>query len=188
MRVIVGLGNPGPEYGQTRHNLGWLALDYLARRWRISFEKRRLAFEASTNLHGTSVLLVRPIAWMNRTGPVVRAILDSRRLTPDALVVVYDDLDLPFGDIRLKPRGGSGGHNGMKSILESLGTIEICRLKLGIGRPQGSREVVDYVLSPFSPQECIELEAILERSADALECLIQEGIVSAMNRFHGGTG
>ncbi|MGD9850516.1 MAG: aminoacyl-tRNA hydrolase [Nitrospirales bacterium] len=182
--MIVGLGNPGPEYRHTRHNLGWLVLEHAACRWGVDFSKRHLAWEASTNFQGKPVLLVRPLAWMNRTGPVVQEILDSRQLTPSDLVVVYDDLDLPLGVVRIKTRGGAGGHNGVRSVLESIGSDEFCRMKLGIGRPIGSGQTVDYVLSPFSQEEESALDSVLEKSVDALECLITEGHAVAMNRFH----
>ncbi len=182
--MIVGLGNPGPEYRHTRHNLGWLVLEHAACRWRVDFSKRHLAWEASANIHGKPVLLIRPLAWMNRTGPVVHEILTSRQLTPSDLVVVYDDLDLPFGVVRIKTRGGAGGHNGVRSVLESVGSDAFCRMKVGIGRPLGSLETVEYVLSPFSLEEESGLEAVLDNSVDALECLINEGSAAAMNRFH----
>lgn len=182
--MIVGLGNPGPEYRHTRHNLGWLVLEHAAYRWRVDFSERRLAWEASANIQGNPVLLIRPIAWMNRTGPVVHEILNSRQLTPSDLVVVYDDLDLPLGVVRIKTRGGAGGHNGLRSVLESIGSDEFCRMKLGIGRPVGPLDTVDYVLSPFSPEEESDLESVLEKSVDALECIIKDGPAVAMNRFH----
>ena len=182
--MIVGLGNPGPEYRHTRHNLGWLVLEHAACRWRVDFSKQHLAWEASANIHGKPVLLIRPLAWMNRTGPVVQEILISRQLTPSDLVVVYDDLDLPFGVVRIKTRGGAGGHNGVRSVLESVGSDEFCRMKVGIGRPCEFQETVEYVLSPFSPDEESGLEAVLDNSVNALECLINEGPAEAMNRFH----
>ena len=182
--MIVGLGNPGPEYRQTRHNLGWRVLERAACRWQIEFTKRHLAWEASADIQGSPVLLVCPIAWMNQTGPVVREILDGRHLTPSNLTVVYDDLDLPLGTIRIKTRGSAGGHNGLRSVLESVGSEEFCRIKLGIGRPVWPLTTVDYVLSPFSPEEAPEVESVLERGVDALECLVLEGPAVAMNRFH----
>ena len=182
--MIVGLGNPGPDYRHTRHNLGWLVLEHAACRWRVDFSQRRLTWEASAIIHGKPVLLVRPLAWMNRTGPVVQEMLTSRQLTPSNLVVVYDDLDLSFGVLRIKTRGGAGGHNGIRSVLDSVGSDEFCRLKLGIGRPPGTQDTVEYVLSPFSPDEESGLEAVLDHSVDALECLIKEGPAEAMNRFH----
>ncbi|MDR4495252.1 MAG: aminoacyl-tRNA hydrolase [Nitrospirales bacterium] len=183
--MIVGLGNPGPEYRHTRHNLGWLVLEHAACRWRVDFAERHLALEASTHIQGNPVLLIRPLAWMNRIGPVVREILHSRQLLPAHLVVVYDDLDLPLGVVRIKTRGGAGGHNGVRSVLDSIESDEFCRMKVGIGRPLGSRDTVDYVLSSFSAEEELALEAVLDKSVNALECLIHEGPAVAMNRFHG---
>jgi PTH1 family peptidyl-tRNA hydrolase len=180
----VGLGNPGPEYRQTRHNLGWLVLEHSACRWKSEFSKRHLAWEASTDIQGNSVLLVCPLTWMNQVGPVVREILDGRGLGPSDLTVVYDDLDLPLGTIRIKCRGGAGCHNGRRTVIEIVWSDEFCRLKLGIGRPVWPVQTVDYVLSPFSPEERAELETVLERATDALECLIKEGASVAMNRFH----
>lgn len=182
--MIVGLGNPGPEYRQTRHNLGWLVLERTACRWGIEFSKRHHAWEASADIQGQSILLVRPIAWMNQTGPVVRSVLDGRHLSTSDLTVVYDDLDLSFGTIRIKTHGSAGGHNGLRSVLEHVGSDRFCRIKLGIGRPVWPVETVEYVLSPFSSEERSELEPLLEKSVDALECLIEDGPAVAMNRFH----
>lgn len=182
--MIVGLGNPGPKYRKTRHNLGWMVLERVAYRWNLEFFNCDLAWEACTEFKGIPVLLVCPIAWMNQTGPVVRAIFDRQRLTHSDLTIVYDDLDLPLGAIRIKTRGSAGGHNGLRSVLNSLGSDEFFRLKLGIGRPEGLVETVDYVLSPFTAGESEVLDKVLDRSVDALECLIEDGPTVAMNRFH----
>lgn len=188
MRVVVGLGNPGIEYRHTRHNLGWMVLEHAARRWKTDFSDKRDSLEASLELGGIQVLLVLPLAWMNQTGPVVRAVLYDRHLGPSDLTVVYDDLDLPFGVLRIKTRGGDGGHNGLRSVLDSVGTEEFCRMKIGIGRPSGGVDIVDYVLSQFSQEEQSQIVALLDRSVDALECLLLKGAAATMNQYHSPMG
>jgi peptidyl-tRNA hydrolase, PTH1 family len=181
---VAGLGNPGLQYRNTRHNLGWLVLEQAVRRWGGHFSERPDALEAVHELSGIPVLLVCPLAWMNQTGPIIRATLDSRSLSLSDLIVVYDDLDLPLGVIRIRTRGGAGGHNGLRSVLANLGTDGFCRLKVGIGRPVWGGDLIDYVLSPFSQEEQRQVSSVLDRSVDALECLIKNGVAEAMNRFH----
>lgn len=130
------------------------------------------------------VLLAGPLGWMNESGPPLRALLNDYQISPDRLIVIHDDLDMEFGRLRLRRAGGSGGHNGLKSILQSLGTPEFCRLKIGIGRPAPGQDPADYVLEPFSDEETERLPDILDRAIRAVECVVAEGIEAAMNRFN----
>jgi PTH1 family peptidyl-tRNA hydrolase len=184
--LIVGLGNPGEEYAHTRHNAGFQCLGVLARRQHLSFrEKRSRARIAVGAVAGRPVVLARPYTFMNRSGAAVAGLLHWLGLPPARLLVVYDDLDLPAGTIRLRARGGAAGHKGMASILEALGTEEFPRLRMGIGRPADpALDPVDYVLLPFTAREEAAWAPVLERAADAVECFLREGIVAAMDRFN----
>jgi PTH1 family peptidyl-tRNA hydrolase len=183
---VVGLGNPGPRYEATRHNMGFLVVDRLASRggdagpWRQTCGS--VAAEASCG--GEPVLLAKPQTFMNRSGEALRALAERTGLEPDRILVVHDDLDLPFGRLRVRIGGGAGGHNGIRSAVESLGTGEFIRLKVGIGRPEPGGDVVEFVLSPFAPEEQAELPDLLGRAADVLGSIIVEGPLRAMNRFH----
>lgn len=186
--LVVGLGNPGPEYAATRHNAGFLAVELLARQrgggsWRTCCHS--LVADATLgDPPGRPAVLARPQTYMNRSGPAVRALLERFELPLDSLIVVHDDLDLPFGALRVRAGGGHGGHNGLRSLLESLGTGEFSRVKIGIGRPEGRGQVVDHVLSPFAPDEAAVLEPLLERAARAAEAVALDGPLPAMNRFN----
>lgn len=182
--MVVGLGNPGRAYQQTRHNLGWMVLEHAARRWEISLAQQGRALQGQGTVDGISVLLALPLIWMNQTGGVIHSILHDRKLTSSDLILVYDDLDLPLGALKIKTCGGSGGHNGLRSVLSCLETEDFCRLKVGIGRPPDDEDAADYVLSPFSHDECGQVDALLPKVVDALECMMSEGIPVAMNRFH----
>ena len=130
------------------------------------------------------MLLALPLIWMNQTGEVVHSILHDRNLTSSDLILVYDDLDLPLGALKIKTRGGPGGHNGLRSVLSCLETEDFCRLKVGIGRPPDHKDAADYVLSPFSHDECGQVDAVLPKAVDVLGCMMSKGIPVAMNRFH----
>jgi PTH1 family peptidyl-tRNA hydrolase len=166
-QVVVGLGNPGPEYRETRHNVGQAVLDRLASRLGVRFRIRGPAALAETEWQGARVYLAKPIAFMNVAGPSVARLLRLLALDPTALILVYDDLDLPFGRIRIRHKGRHGGHNGVRSVLDTLGTDAVRRVKVGVGRPTARDEVVDWVLSGFTPEEREALPAILDRAADA---------------------
>lgn len=182
--MVVGLGNPGKAYQNTRHNLGWIVLKHAAQHWGIHFTQQGQALQCLGAVRGSAVLLVLPLIWMNQTGEVIHSLLQDRNLTPSDLILVYDDLDLPLGSFKLKARGGHGGHNGLRSVLDCLGTENFSRLKVGIGRPSIQEDPAQYVLSPFAPDECVQVESVLPRVVEALECLMGEGISVAMNRFH----
>lgn len=162
-----------------------MVLEQAATRWGLAWKETPLARQCSATVGSCPVVLALPYAWMNQTGPVVRQLLDSLGLSSTALIVVHDDLDLELGTIRIKARGGAGGHNGVQSIITALHTEEFVRLRIGIGRPPIPRDPADYVLSPFEPEEIPLLDQVLSRSVDALECLLNEGISQAMARFHG---
>ncbi len=180
----MGLGNPGRTYQQTRHNIGWMVLEHAARRWGITFHEQGHVLQGKGKAGSHSVLLALPLTWMNRTGEVIPSLLSSQKCTPSDLILVYDDLDLPLGALKIKTRGGPGGHNGLRSVLSHLETEDFCRVKLGIGRPPEDEDPANYVLSQFSSDEGEQIDALLSRAVDVLECVIGEGIPVAMNRFH----
>ena len=183
--MVVGLGNPGKTYQRTRHNLGWLVLEHAAHRWGIAFTQQGQALQGQGVIGGYRVLLALPLLWMNRTGEVIPSLLHCQNCTPSDLILVYDDLDLPLGALKIKSRGGAGGHNGLRSVLSYLETEHFCRLKVGIGRPPAYEDPATYVLTPFSSDEIEHIEALLPKAVDALECVIGEGCSVAMNQFHG---
>lgn len=186
MKVIVGLGNPGMKYALTKHNVGFWVIDQLSEKWMIPLSTEKWKAEIGEgNVNGEKVILVKPLTYMNLSGESVRLICDFFKLSIDDLLIVYDDLDLPVGKIRLRLKGGSGGHNGMKSIIGQLGTEQFKRVKVGIGRPKGRIPVVDHVLTPFPKDERIEVEAAVDRSVEAI-CSWQEkdDFMYAMNHFN----
>ena len=184
MKLIAGLGNPGPEYADNRHNVGYQCVERLARRHALA--KGRMMFKAwvtSGTIAGTRTLLARPLTFMNLSGQSVRPLLRWYRISLPDLLVVYDDLDLPLGKVRLRQQGGSGGHKGMKSIIEALGTQEFPRLRIGIGRPVHG-EPADFVLNNFSPDERIVMESAFDQTIAAIEAFLASGIQTAMNGFN----
>lgn len=184
MHLIVGLGNPGARYARTRHNIGVRVLELAAARWSVNLGPAGRARSGKGRVGSVEVRLAAPLTWMNETGPAVKALLEELTLSPRDLVVIHDDLDLELGRLRIKRNGGSGGHNGLLSILTALETDEFCRLKVGIGRPAPGEDPAEFVLSPFPPEETPRIEAGLERAVAALESLVAEGVESAMNRFN----
>ena len=187
MRLVVGLGNPGSEYEATRHNAGFRVIERLADRHRIALrrEKRLHARFGSGRIAGAETGLLEPETWMNRSGRAVVAALDAHPLDPaQDLLVVYDDLDLPFGRLRLRPGGGAGGHNGLGDIQERLGRDDFPRLRFGIGRPPAGVDPVDYVLAPWTAEEVAALDERLDAACDAVELAFTEGVARAMNRVN----
>jgi peptidyl-tRNA hydrolase, PTH1 family len=166
-RVIVGLGNPGPAYRETRHNVGYRVVEVLAERLDARFRLRGPAHVAEAVWREAPLYLAKVVSFMNASGPPVARLLRLLDMTPARLVVVYDDLDLPFGTVRTRQRGRHAGHHGMESILTTIGTQEVRRVKIGVGRPATRDEVVDWVLTPFSDEEREALPGVLERAADA---------------------
>ena len=187
LRLIVGLGNPGAEYAKTRHNAGFLLVEQLAGRWRANWTAAR-KFNARLALVKRGehrVLLCQPQTFMNASGEAVRALTDYYGVPPERLLAVVDDADLPLGEIRLRTRGSSGGHHGLESIAQHLGMRDFPRLRIGIGRMAGAREITDYVLSRFSSTETLLADKVLSRACDQVECWLDAGIQKAMNEFNG---
>jgi peptidyl-tRNA hydrolase, PTH1 family len=185
--LIVGLGNPGAEYARTRHNAGFQVLDRLAERWRTgwTYEKKFNARMASAQRGERRVLLCEPQTYMNSSGDAVGAVVTFYRVPVSGLLVVVDDADLPLGEIRLRPSGSSGGHHGLESIEKHLGTREYARLRVGIGRQVGAREIAGYVLGRFSSTESTLADRVLTVATDQAESWLEAGIQRAMNRFNG---
>ena len=183
--MIAGLGNPGRSYSNTRHNIGFLVLDILAARREMPWkEQRGWATTGSQRRGGTKILLVKPQTYMNRSGEVVGEILEESRASIECLIVVHDDMDLPFETMKLKRGGGSGGHKGIESILEEIGSDRFLRVKMGIGRPEAEQESEDYVLGAFPDEQAERLPQFLVRGVEALECILAQGIDRAMNLFN----
>ncbi len=184
--LIVGLGNPGDEYAAHRHNVGFRVVDALAGAHGLNFsrEKGAKARVAQGRIDGRPVVLAKPQTFMNLSGQAVVRLSRSRDVPPERILVVYDDLDLPLGRLRLRPEGGSGGHKGMRSIIDSLGSQAFPRLRVGIDRPPGRMDPADYVLRPFAGDEKAVFAAVLERAVAAIELWLAEGIVAAMDEFN----
>ena len=185
--LIAGLGNPGAEYAKTRHNAGYSLVEKLAARWKADWTNVRKfnARVARAKRHGVRVLLCRPQTFMNASGEAVKAVMGFYQLPPEHLLVAVDDADLPLGEIRLRPGGGSGGHHGLESVEQHLATQAFARLRLGIGRKDSARDITDYVLDRFEAAEAALMEKVLGRAADQAECWLDAGIEMAMNRFNG---
>lgn len=184
-KLVVGLGNPGREYRRNRHNAGAMVVDRLARSLGKTFQRKvgqALVMEAGRN--GREVILAKPTVYMNESGRSVASLLRSVRLDVEDLLVVCDDLDLPLGRIRLRPEGGSAGHRGLDSIIAAIGSRSFARLRVGIGRPPGSTDPVDYVLEDFLEEELPILDEVLERAATTVWLALDQGIVAAMNEFN----
>jgi PTH1 family peptidyl-tRNA hydrolase len=184
LKLIVGLGNPGSRYVNNRHNVGYRCIERLARQYdmpapRIMFK----AYVTSGNMEGTRTVLARPLTFMNLSGLAVRPLLHWYHLEMSDLLVLYDDLDMPLGKIRMRPSGSSGGHKGMQSIIEALGSRDVARLRVGIGRPVHG-EPSGYVLSDFTPDELITIETAYDRAVAAIVSFVHEGIAAAMNKAH----
>jgi peptidyl-tRNA hydrolase, PTH1 family len=183
--LVVGLGNPGPGYAATRHNAGFMVADLLAERMGGRFKAQRgQADVVEGRIGGTRVVLVKPKSYMNVSGGPTAAMSNFFKVPVDRLVVVHDELDLPFGALRLKRGGGDNGHNGLKSITKSLGTREYLRVRFGIGRPPGRQDPADFVLKAFSSTEARELPFHVDRAADAVEALLTEPLEKVQNQFH----
>jgi PTH1 family peptidyl-tRNA hydrolase len=195
MKLIVGLGNPGREYRDTRHNVGFMVADELARRYQLAFgmapaqvpETFVAKKYGGPGQDGVPVLLAKPLTYMNRSGDAVGALARYYDIAAADLLVVVDEVALPFGRLRARARGSAGGHNGLRSIIERLGTQEFARLRLGVGRGDQRRDLADHVLSKFEPEERSELEPFIARAADAAEMFAAEGIQTVMNTYNPDT-
>ncbi len=185
--LVAGLGNPGAKYENTRHNIGFVVADLLAERAGAVFsgssapEMERAEFR----LDGNRVIILKPLTYMNRSGDAVARVQRFFKVPLENMLVIHDDLDMRYGRIKLVRRGGAGGHNGVRSIISSLGSREFPRLKIGIGRPRGEMPVDRYVLSRFTKDEANRLPCLVEFAADAACCWMEHGIQEAMNRFNG---
>ena len=183
-KLIVGLGNPGAEHSRNRHNVGFSVLDRLADRHRLRFD--RLEFHgrlARGTVGGQPVILLKPLSYMNRSGSVVNSVVSRYKVSLKDLLIIHDDLDLPLGRIRIRAAGSSAGHHGVASVIASLGTDVIARVRIGIGRPHGDTPE-EYVLQDFSLEESITMEATYEQALAAVECFVGEGIDAAMNSYN----
>ena len=184
MRLVVGLGNPGRRYVQTRHNIGFMVIENLSNRWTIPADGKQLgALVGGGRIGNTKAMLVRPQSFMNRSGQPVRSLVGYFKAEPTDVVVVHDDLDLPFGRVQLKRGGGHGGHNGLRDLNKHVGSDYI-RIRMGVGRPPEGWDTADYVLGKWNPKEKAEIESILDRGADAVEAVLRDGIDAAMNVFN----
>ncbi|MBO0869139.1 MAG: aminoacyl-tRNA hydrolase [Micromonosporaceae bacterium] len=186
--LVVGLGNPGPGYAKNRHNVGFMVADLLGHRIGARFGRHRRAVAEVAEGHlgpgGPRLILAKPLTYMNLSGGPAAALALFYKVPPDHLVAVHDELDIPYGQIRLKIGGGEGGHNGLRSLSRSLQTKDYYRVRFGIGRPPGRQDPADYVLSDFSAAERKELDFLVDRAADATEALVTEGLERAQNTFH----
>lgn len=184
--LIVGLGNPGEQYQFTRHNVGFLAIDQLAKAHEISTKRLdKRAFVGNGSILDVPVALAKPQTFMNLSGESVAPLMRGHQLTPEHVIIITDDLDLPLGKIRIRRSGSPGGHNGLKSLVHELGTEEFPRIRIGIGRPAPGTTVIDHVLSDFAPNEKQAINEALARAKEAAEVIVTAGMAEAMQRFNG---
>ncbi|HUF54102.1 MAG TPA: aminoacyl-tRNA hydrolase [Dehalococcoidia bacterium] len=189
--LIAGLGNPGPEYSHNRHNVGYWCINRLARLHGINLKAKSLATIGEGDMRGVPVVLLKPRTYVNRSGGAIGPALKRWNIDPHNLILIYDELDLPAGRVRIRPTGGSGGHNGLKSIIGAAGTQDFARIRVGIGRPHVDgkptwepRHVGDYVLSDPPPEMVKTLQDAVKRTADAVEMILTEGVEAAMNKYN----
>ena len=189
-QLIVGLGNPEPKYDRTRHNIGFAAIDAIASAWQINLSENRKYFGefGEGQKHLTKIRLLKPLTYMNRSGQSIRAVTDWFKLPPTSVLIIYDDMDLPLGKLRLRLSGSAGGHNGMKSAISHLGNQNFPRLRIGIGKPQnavvGEANTISYVLGQFNAQESAMVTEILSLVVDCVELSLKQGVEQAMNRYN----
>lgn len=185
MKLIVGLGNPGNEYSRTRHNIGFMVADRVAELNRIVLNQSKFkAIIGKGEIGSEETIIAKPQTYMNRSGEAVSSLLSFFKLNPSDCIVICDDLELPPGKIRVRGKGGHGGHNGLRSIIELTGSQEFVRVRVGIGRPADTSLVSGYVLSPFSKDEKPVIEDVIDRASRAVETIISDGVESAMNKFN----
>lgn len=185
--LIVGLGNPGPEYASQRHNVGFMVVDALAGRLGLKLSRHRrahaLVAEGRIRPGGARIQLVEPLSFMNRSGGPTSTLLQAAKLPTSQVIVIHDELDLGFGTLRLKQGGGHGGHNGLRDIIAAVGA-DFIRLRFGIGRPPGQQDAADFVLRPFATSERAELGVLIEEAADAVTDVIEHGLIPTQQRLH----
>ena len=185
MKVIAGLGNPGEKYAHTRHNIGFMVIAELAERYNINSSYKFDGLVGDFFLGGEKIIIFQPMKYMNKSGQPIFKLLDYFQIEPEDLLVIHDDLDLDLGTIRFKQNGSSGGHNGIKSIINNLGTNKFGRLKIGIGRPPENIPVPDFVLTSFHGEEKPLSKKVVDQAASAVELMFKEGIMKAMNKYNG---
>lgn len=185
MKLVVGLGNPGDDYARTRHNIGFMVADSFAEKSHIVLNQTKFkALIGKGEIGGEEVIVAKPQTYMNRSGESVSSLLSFFKLNPSDCIVVCDDLDLPPGKVRVRAKGGHGGHNGLRSIIDLIGNQEFVRVRVGIGRPEGASYVSGYVLTPFSKDEKQVIEDAIESATMAVETIIAKGVEAAMNKFN----
>ena len=185
LRLIAGLGNPGRQYRETRHNVGFLVLDKIGREYSLAADKKKF-----NNLYGrgsvenNELVLVKPMAYMNNSGPPLRRLADYFRISGEEILVIHDDIDLAFGRLKIKEKGGHGGHNGVRSLMDAFGGGDFTRLRVGVGRSEFRVDVTDHVLGKFNAEELKHLNRIVSRARDAVATILTKGVMVAMNRFN----
>jgi len=186
MKLIVGLGNPGRNYAYSRHNIGFRVIKHLARLYKVSFknDSKSRSLRSGAVISGKKTILAVPLTFMNLSGKAVKALLDKYELNPQDLLVVCDDLDLDFARIKIRPFGSSGGHRGLNSIIDSLGSNRFCRMRIGIGRPKAGSEAAGHVLSKFTSKETKQLEELISKAADCCCMWVAKGVDECMNAFN----
>ncbi|TDB76640.1 aminoacyl-tRNA hydrolase [Micromonospora sp. KC723] len=188
--LVVGLGNPGREYAGNRHNVGFMVADLLSGRLGAKFGRHKQAVaevaEGRLGFGGPKLVLAKPLTYMNLSGGPVAALAQFHKIPADRVIAVHDELDIPYGQLRIKLGGGEGGHNGLRSMSKSLGTKEYVRVRFGIGRPPGRQDPADYVLSDFGAVERKELEFLVDRAADVVESVVTKGVEPTQNMYHAG--
>jgi peptidyl-tRNA hydrolase, PTH1 family len=183
--LIAGLGNPGRRYQNTRHNVGFMVVDGLAARHHITLtDTKRDSITGTGAIDDIRVILAKPQQYMNQSGPPVARLAAKTGLPPTNILVIHDDIDIILGKLKIKTKGGHGGHNGLKSIVAALGTGDFPRIRIGIGRPETTAHVTDHVLGRFSPEENRMIRTVLDRAEDAVETILCRGLIEAMNQFH----
>ena len=185
VKIIAGLGNPGREYAQTKHNVGFMLVDALAARWGVtSWQEKSEALVAEVRRGAEKVLLVKPQTYMNESGRALGPLMHFYKLEPEDLIVCHDDMDIPCGTIRIRKKGSAGGHNGIKSILAHVGDEHFARVRVGIGRPAPGWTVVNHVLAPFAAEDAPKIQAAIEARVPAVECVVEGAVAMAMNWFN----
>ena len=185
LRLIAGLGNPGNQYRETRHNVGFLVLDEIGREYSLAADKKKFStLYGRGSVENNELVLVKPMAYMNNSGPPLRRLADYFRISGEEILVIHDDIDLAFGRLKIKEKGGHGGHNGVRSLMDAFGGGDFARLRVGVGRSESRADVTDHVLGKFNAEELKHLNRIVSRARDAATTILTEGLTVAMNRFN----
>ncbi|MDI6600394.1 MAG: aminoacyl-tRNA hydrolase [Thermoanaerobacteraceae bacterium] len=182
MRIVVGIGNPGREYAMTRHNIGFMVVDELTARYNVSFKEKFKGLIGETIIGNEKVLLVKPLTYVNNSGHCVLDTVSFYKLSPQDIIVICDDINLPLGKIRIRKKGSDGGHNGMKSIIYNINSEDFPRVRIGIDSPQ--YDMVSHVLGRFTEEEMAVMKDSIKKAADSVECIVKDGIDTAMNRYN----